>query len=93
MIKKKSFWKESLIEVLAYFFQSFRFGLLLGIIMGVGIMYWYSMPRLFERRAKDLGILHYNAKDDTMIPYDTIVLNEYEWRYLRNGKFTRDFSK
>lgn len=93
MINERNIWKESLVETLAFLFSSFRMGYLLGIFTGIFLMYFFSFPRLIEKRAKDLNILHYNAKDDTFTVNDTIVLDDYEWRYLRNGKFTRDFTK
>lgn len=50
------------------------------------IMFYYVyMPRIIERRGRDLGVMRYSYEKDSYIPKDTITLNSYEFHYMQYG--------
>ncbi len=49
------------------------------------IFYYVALPRIIERRARDLGLMQYNADKDKMVAKDTLKLNRWDLYYLQYG--------
>lgn len=71
--------------------NDFRFGFFFGIIISCLLMYYYSMPRLIEKRAVELNMVKYNSKEDEFLIKDSITLSSDDFNYLKHGSFKRDF--
>ena len=49
------------------------------------MFYYVCMPRIIERRSKDLGLFEYDYKKDKHVAKDSISLNSYEFHYIQYG--------
>lgn len=59
-----------------------------GIILGYVFSAFVKLMHVKEntQRAHNLGLMRYNAKTDSFVPKDTIVLTGTELNYLITGK-------
>lgn len=49
------------------------------------IFYYIALPKIIERRAKDLGLLIYNSKEDKMVEKDSLHISGWDLHYLKKG--------
>jgi hypothetical protein len=54
------------------------------VLCGV-IFYYIVTPKIVERRAMDLGLMHYSAYKDKMIAKDSLTLSGWDVYYLQYG--------
>lgn len=65
-------------------------GCLTGLVVGFALMYFYTMPRLIERRGKEIGIYRYDGDKDKFVPKDSVTINQWEIHYLQYGNLELD---
>ena len=49
------------------------------------IVYYIYIPIVFEKRARDINIMKYNAKTNSFIPKDSIQISSGDVYYLQHG--------
>lgn len=49
------------------------------------IFYYIAIPKIIERRARDLDLMRYSAEKDKMIGKDSLQLNKWDIYYLQHG--------
>ena len=49
------------------------------------IFYYKAIPNIIERRAKDLGLMHYDGNKDKFVAKDSINIIGWEIYYLQFG--------
>lgn len=54
------------------------------LLCGV-IFYYVAMPKIIERRARDLALMQYSADKDKMVAKDTLQLSGWDIYYLQYG--------
>lgn len=54
------------------------------LLCGV-IFYYIAMPKIIERRARDLALMQYNADKDKMVAKDSLKLSGWDLYYLQYG--------
>lgn len=54
------------------------------VLCGV-IFYYIALPKIIERRARDLGLMQYNAEKDRMVSKDSLKLSGCDVYYLQYG--------
>ncbi len=47
--------------------------------------YYVSMPKIIERRARDLALMQYSADKDKMVAKDSLQLSGWNLYYLQYG--------
>lgn len=53
-----------------------------GIIIGISIYHYILINAVIDRRAQDLGMMHYSIKDGGMVANPD---NEWTLQYLKHG--------
>ena len=51
--------------------------------------YCVMVPRVLESRAMDLDLLRYDSKKDNFVLKDSVVLGEYDFKYLKLGDMSK----
>lgn len=49
------------------------------------VLYYAAMPKIIERRARDLGLMRYNANKNRMVSKDSLYLTGWDLYYLQYG--------
>lgn len=57
------------------------------LLCGV-IFYYIAIPKIIERRARDLGLMQYSADKDRMIAKDSLQLSGWDIYYLQYGNMS-----
>lgn len=51
-----------------------------------GVFFYYiAIPKIIERRARDLGLMQYSADKDRMISKDSLQLSGWDVYYIQYG--------
>lgn len=53
------------------------------------IFNYFFVPRIVERRARDLGLMQYSADEDCFVGKDSMMINKYTIYYFKYGKMTK----
>ena len=57
------------------------------VLCGV-VFYYIALPKIIERRARDLGLMQYNAEKDRMVAKDSLKLRGGDVYYLQYGNMS-----
>jgi len=57
------------------------------VLCGV-VFYYIALPKIIERRARDLGLMQYNAEKDRMVAKDSLKLSGWDVYYLQYGNMS-----
>jgi hypothetical protein len=52
------------------------------------IFYYVAVPKIIERRAKDLNLMRYNGEKDKFVVKDTINISGWDLYYLQHGNMS-----
>ena len=52
------------------------------------VFYYIALPKIIERRARDLGLMQYNAEKDRMVAKDSLKLSGWDVYYLQYGNMS-----
>jgi hypothetical protein len=60
--------------------------LILSILIINNLVFYYTfIPRIIEKRAKDLDLMQYNGEKEKFVGKDSVLLNQWEIYYLQYG--------
>ena len=54
-------------------------------VLCVVIFYYIAIPKIIERRAKDLNLMQYNGDKDRFVAKDSLQLSGWDIYYLQYG--------
>jgi len=49
------------------------------------IFYYLAVPKIIERRAKDLNLMQYNGKKNKFVAKDSLNISGWDLYYLQHG--------
>lgn len=52
------------------------------------IFYYVAVPKIIERRAKDLNLMQYNGEKDKFVAKDSLNISGWYLHYLQHGNMS-----